>query len=166
MSNFQPMDAQRQINQLWSQRLFLNFNLKLGGQNNPDIEVAKGTCLEITFDNTADIDHDFTVVDDSTSSELIHMDTPALTTTHHLWKIPDVDITLFYFCEVPGHRDAGMFGTFKIGAGSPVEINSGTNDNPFNQNSSSATATLGLALYSTIFSISFMIILVTKFRYD
>lgn len=102
----------------------------IDGVQNPDVQVEKNSCLEITFENKTDgIDHDFTVVDESEAdmSEIIHMDTPTGTTTHHLWLIPDKVITLDYFCEVPGHRAAGETGKYIIGVGTPIETDTTSN---------------------------------------
>jgi uncharacterized cupredoxin-like copper-binding protein len=95
----------------------------IDGEKNPEIKVGSGSCVEVTFDNTSELDHDFTVVDDTVDEEddfyeLIHMDTNAGNETHHLWQMPEKDVSLNYFCEVAGHRDGGMEGTFIIGEGS------------------------------------------------
>ena len=95
-----------------------NFRFTIDGRENPDIQVEKNSCLEITFENKTDgIDHDFTVLDGSGKFEIIHMDAASGVTTHHLWSIPNGNITLDYFCEVPGHRAAGENGKFIIGEG-------------------------------------------------
>ncbi|MHA2029356.1 MAG: hypothetical protein ACW98K_18170 [Candidatus Kariarchaeaceae archaeon] len=101
----------------------------IDGKDNPEVAVDKDSCVEVTFNNTSDLDHDFTVVDESVDEEeaelddtlfyeIIHMDTDAGNSTHHLWQMPDKDVTLDYFCEVAGHQAGGMEGTFKIGSGS------------------------------------------------
>lgn len=92
----------------------------IGGEENPDVEVASGSCVEVTFENSSTLDHDFTVVDDTVDpeEELIHMDTPPGDTTNHFWRMPERDVSLKYFCEVEGHRESGMEGNFIIGEGS------------------------------------------------
>ncbi|MHA2101368.1 MAG: hypothetical protein ACW99A_22145 [Candidatus Kariarchaeaceae archaeon] len=96
----------------------------IDGDVNPTLNFDKGSCLEATFQNTSEIDHDFTVEDESDSgefTEIIHMEANAGTNTHHLWQLPDKDVTLVYHCEVPGHREAGEEGQFIIGTGSHVD---------------------------------------------
>ncbi len=86
------------------------------------IEVAKGACLQVFFKNPDNVQHDFTVKCNTTLSngtvqtiELIHMDTPSAMTVNHTWQMPNLDMKVPFFCEVPGHRAAGMVGDFILG---------------------------------------------------
>lgn len=94
----------------------------IDGKVNPSLTLTKGGCVDITvINNSAETDHDFTLIDESVAEdadfhEIWHMDTPPGNTTHHLWQLPNKDVQLEYFCEVEGHRDGGMEGKATIGS--------------------------------------------------
>lgn len=86
--------------------------------NVSEVKVGKGACLTVFFYNSDTIEHDFTVVYTNSTGdevELIHMDAEPGTTINHTWQMPNIDMEVPFFCEVPGHREAGMEGAFILG---------------------------------------------------
>ena len=99
------------------------------------LEFPKNACIRLSFFNPDDQEHDLTVLDKA-GEEWIHMDAiysdedEGLNSTDHtyyfgsankttaaeqgkglathFWLTPNEDITLEAFCEVLGHKDAGM----------------------------------------------------------
>ena len=102
------------------------------------IQVPKNTCFRMMFHNPDGTEHDFTV--QYQGEEYIHMDANSgandelgtnstndgangelqgLGWATHFYMSPNEDITLQFFCEVPGHNTT-MVGDFVIGDGSPA----------------------------------------------
>lgn len=79
------------------------------------ISLPKDTCVKITFVN-ADTSafHDL-VVDAVSGWEGFEIVAEAGETHSLLVMTPNADIDTKFYCSVPGHREAGMEGTFKVG---------------------------------------------------
>lgn len=92
-----------------------------------EIRVSKGSCVMLHYINPYDSLHDFVIDPDTDSGfEGIHLALENSTagidgTNQHIVSIqmPDMDITLEYYCSVAGHKEVGMFGKLIIGDGSP-----------------------------------------------
>lgn len=91
------------------------------------IVVDRATCVELTFTNKSPaVAHDFTVDADSDLGIpriYVHLDNNAAgmdggDSMKVTFMTPDVDATTDFYCSIAGHREAGMFGDFIIGAGS------------------------------------------------
>ncbi len=79
------------------------------------ITLPKNTCVKITLVNSdTSSRHDF-VVDAVDGWDGIDIDTDMGETSSQLIQTPDKDLDLQFYCSVPGHREAGMEGTLKIG---------------------------------------------------
>ena len=78
------------------------------------ITLPKNTCVKITLVNADSSSfHDF-VVDAQSGWDGIDIEANEGTTNSLLVKTPDVEINTQFYCSVPGHRAAGMEGTFKV----------------------------------------------------
>ena len=107
--------------------------LKYDGEQ---IQVPKNTCFRMIFHNPDATEHDFTV--HYQGEEWIHIDSNSDTNDElgtntandasngelqgngwatHFYMSPNEDVTLNFYCEVPGHNTT-MIGDFVIGNGS------------------------------------------------
>ena len=96
------------------------------------LEVPKNTCVGIRMRNSAPTQvHDIVVEpNDGDGFTGVDMDVDNSTATYPVGlgpgvnqfnvTTPDKDVTYEFFCEQPGHKDAGMVGDFIVGKGSPA----------------------------------------------
>ena len=88
--------------------------------NESSLEVPKATCVAITFENSAGIEHTFTIDASSMyNTTLFNIGLMPGTNATSNYLTPNTDVTFQYYCEVPGHRAGGMYGSLIIGKGSP-----------------------------------------------
>ena len=86
------------------------------------IQVPKATCVKITLINeNPDIEHDFTIdgITGNIGIEEVYIPVTPSTTNSFNVTTPDADVTLNFYCSVPGHRAAGEEGDFIVGEGTP-----------------------------------------------
>ena len=87
--------------------------------NTTTFNAPKNTCIAISFTDLGSVPHTFTINADSVNNIAqfnIYQDgtyTKAKTLT---FMTPNANITIEYFCAVPGHFDSGMIGHLVIGS--------------------------------------------------
>ena len=91
------------------------------------IEVPRATCVKITIINEDSTLHDFTIDGKAGDSGIEEVYIPVADGQTNSFNVttPDVDITFDFYCSVPGHRAAGMEGSFVVGEGSSDEDSPG-----------------------------------------
>ena len=110
--------------------------------NNSKITVPQSTCVEFTFHNAGTLDHTFSinaVKSDNVTYFNIYL-TPNQTASRNFWT-PSVNKDYKFFCQVPGHEAAGMYGTLIVGKGSTSKSSPGFTALP---------VFLGLGAFATI----------------
>jgi nitrite reductase (NO-forming) len=94
---------------------FTGLEGELKGIHNPDLSVQPGDVVEIILVNGDNVQHNLSLPDFNTKSEdVIQKDQQ----TRLIFKA-DKDGVFPYFCDIPGHRQAGMEG--KLIVGQPVQ---------------------------------------------
>ncbi|MCE7734108.1 MAG: hypothetical protein GPJ54_04460 [Candidatus Heimdallarchaeota archaeon] len=91
------------------------------------IEVPRATCVKITLINEDTMEHDFTIDGKTGDSGIEEVYIPLLGGEEGSFNVttPDADVTFDFYCSVPGHRTAGMEGSFVVGEGSPEDDSPG-----------------------------------------
>jgi nitrite reductase (NO-forming) len=87
----------------------------IDGVSNPVLSASVGETVKITLTSGNGIEHDISFPDFNATSE--HVVEPGSSTT--LSFTVDKGGEFYYFCTIPGHREAGMEGKFNV-AGGPV----------------------------------------------
>ena len=85
--------------------------------NVTSLTAPSNTCVKVVFqDNDPNVAHSFTINADSANgvAQFNIYDTAGSTGTSN-FMTPNANITLTYFCAVPGHYDTGMHGTLTVG---------------------------------------------------
>ena len=83
----------------------------------------KNTCIAISFTDLGSIPHSFTINADSGNNIAqfnIYQDGTNTNAKTLNFMTPNSNITIVYFCAVPGHFDSGMIGHLVIGSGTPL----------------------------------------------
>lgn len=87
-----------------------------------ELKAAKGACVQLTFTNPSAInEHDFKIDADTDSgfpAVYVYSAIADNVAKNVTFKVPDVDVTVEFYCSVEGHRDGGMKGEFVVGEGS------------------------------------------------
>ena len=111
----------------------------IDGQTNPDLRANVGDTVKVTLISGEGATHNIHVDGVNAQSE----DVIGQGNSVVLEFSPDNDGTFAYYCNIPGHRQAGMEGKFIVGAGtSTAASNTGAASDPANT-SSTANATEG-----------------------
>ena len=80
------------------------------------INVPESTCVKIVFQNTDNIEHTFSI--DAVSADNVTYfniyTTAGQTVSSNFWT-PSVAKTYQYYCQVPGHKEDGMYGSLVVG---------------------------------------------------
>lgn len=96
---------------------FVGVGGSIDGQLNPTLQVAEGAVVQITLVNGDGALHDVVFPDFGGASEQISARGSSSTTVFKADKAGE----FFYFCSLPGHRQAGMEGKLKVGNVEVVE---------------------------------------------
>ena len=111
----------------------------IDGQTNPDLRANVGDTVKVTLISGEGATHNIHVDGVNAQSE----DVIGQGNSVVLEFSPDNDGTFAYYCNIPGHRQAGMEGKFIVGSGtSTAASNTGAASDPANT-SSTANATEG-----------------------
>jgi nitrite reductase (NO-forming) len=111
----------------------------IDGQTNPDLRANVGDTVKVTLISGEGATHNIHVDGVNAQSE----DVVGQGNSVVLEFSPDKDGTFAYYCNIPGHRQAGMEGKFIVGSGtSTAASNTGAASDPANT-SSTANATEG-----------------------
>ena len=93
--------------------VFIGRNPGIEGSINPTLQARPGDVVEITLISGEGAEHDVAIPDLSVASAKVQGKGASTTTTFRTPKTGP----FAYFCTVPGHRAAGMEGTFVVGEG-------------------------------------------------
>jgi nitrite reductase (NO-forming) len=97
---------------------FIGSGGDLEGVTNPDLVVQPGDVVEIILRNGDAVQHNVTVPDFNAKSEdVIQKDQE----TRLVFAV-DKEGTFPYYCDIPGHRQAGMEGKLIVGQPAPEEV--------------------------------------------
>ena len=96
---------------------FIGVGGNIDGQANPKLQVAEGAVVQITLINGDGALHDVVFPDFGAASEQVVAKGSSSTTVFKADKTGQ----FFYFCSVPGHRQAGMEGQLVVGQAETVE---------------------------------------------
>jgi nitrite reductase (NO-forming) len=83
---------------------------KIDGVVSPTLNANVGDTVEITFINGDGIEHDLAISDFNAHSG----HTMGLGSSTTLTFVADKSGTFTYTCTIPGHVEAGMYGTFQV----------------------------------------------------
>lgn len=121
------------------------------------IVVPKNTCVQIVFNNPdPSIAHTFTINNDSANDVSLFniYDNPS-TTGMSNFMTPNLDISLTYYCAIPGHYASGEEGTLVVGSGTPVTTSTISFGNPY----LNFISTLDFPIIAAFMGIVFIVIL-------
>jgi len=80
-----------------------------------NIVVAAGSVLTVTFKNTGDEDHTFTINNPNGSGYLVDSGYVAPGQNKTVtFTVPSASGNYTYYCRVPGHKEDGMVGTLEV----------------------------------------------------
>lgn len=89
------------------------------GFNPNSINVNKGACVAVTLVNPSNHTHDFDIAaSENAGMTTVHVPFPtdgSNVTTNV--QFPNKDMKVIFYCDISGHRAAGMVGTFIVGTG-------------------------------------------------
>jgi nitrite reductase (NO-forming) len=104
-----------------NQLVFVGVGGDIDQQSNPTLQVQPGDVVEITLVNGDGVQHDLAIDEFKVSSGTVDQQ-------GQLKKVvftADQEGEFVYYCSVPGHRQAGMFGKLVVGQGAPVAAAAG-----------------------------------------
>lgn len=93
--------------------------------NTSELQLSKNICARIYLKNVSSVNmHDFVIEATTDFADGLDMDAENNTVDYGFgpgvnavtFMTPNKDLELEFFCEQPGHKDAGMVGTLFIGA--------------------------------------------------
>jgi nitrite reductase (NO-forming) len=90
--------------------VFIGRGGAIDGQVNPDLVVHEGDEVEVTLINGEGAEHDIVFPDFHAASPHVVGKGASITLSFHVGSAGSFD----YFCDLPGHRDAGMVGHVKV----------------------------------------------------
>jgi nitrite reductase (NO-forming) len=93
---------------------------EIAGKVNPSIQVKQNDVVKITIVNGDGIEHDFVIEGLGVMSEHVNTKGEKTSVTFKAERIGE----FFYFCDIPGHRQAGMEGKVIVGLGQGQPIGS------------------------------------------
>jgi nitrite reductase (NO-forming) len=109
----------------------------IDGQTNPDLRANVGDTVKVTLISGEGATHNIHVDGVNAQSE----DVVGQGNSVVLEFSPDKDGTFAYYCNIPGHRQAGMEGKFIVGSGASTAANNpGAANDPANTSSTANAA--------------------------
>lgn len=96
--------------------MFVGVGGPIDGQMNPDLQVNSGDVVQVTLQDGDGVEHNIAFPDFGVSAP--HLKAKGETTT--VTFTADRDGQFVYYCELSGHRAAGMEGRLIVGASAPV----------------------------------------------
>lgn len=109
----------------------LNIQAQLGDKYNvTNFTVAPGACVAVAFKNVDTIDHTFTIDGVNSSSYTITYFNIYLKANQNQtvnFQTPNTNITIKYYCAIPGHETIGQYGNLTVGTGTPLTNTTSTN---------------------------------------
>lgn len=79
--------------------------------------VSADACVKVNFKNADTIDHTFSIAEDSANNvTYFNLYAGAGDTVSSNFQAPTTNSVIQYFCQVSGHKEAGMYGSLKIEA--------------------------------------------------
>jgi nitrite reductase (NO-forming) len=99
-----------------NQLVFVGVGGDIDKQTNPTLQVQPGDIVEITLVNGDGVMHDLVIDEFKVGSGTIEQQGQLKTVTF----IADQEGAFVYYCTVPGHRQAGMFGKLIVGQPAPA----------------------------------------------
>lgn len=97
---------------------FIGVGGDLDGQVNPDLHAAVGDVVEIVLENGDSVMHNIAVDGLDVLSDDVMVQGEQ---TRVVFQVTEAG-TLFYYCAVPGHRQAGMEGKLIVGGASEAQV--------------------------------------------
>lgn len=94
---------------------FVGTGGEISGQTNPTLKANPGDTVRITLINGDDVQHDLAVDEFQVNTGLVDHKGNKGTITFTVSEAGEY----VYFCSIPGHREAGMWGTIVVGAPEP-----------------------------------------------
>ena len=88
--------------------------------------VSKGACVAVSFYDSDSVDHAFTI--DANSANNVTAFNIYITqgqTKVSNFQAPNKDVTIKFYCSVPGHEQNGMYGSLTVGNGSSSKSSPG-----------------------------------------
>ncbi len=101
---------------------FVGVGGEIDGQINPTLTAAPGDTVQITLINNDGMQHDLTIDEFGVTTGQLVEKGSKMTITFTV----DEEGEYVYYCSVPGHRQAGMFGTLQVGG---AEVAPATGEN-------------------------------------
>jgi nitrite reductase (NO-forming) len=99
-----------------NQLVFVGVGGDIDKQTNPTLQVQPGDVVEITLVNGDGVMHDLAIDEFKVGSGMIEQQGQLKTVTF----TADQEGEFVYYCSVPGHRQAGMFGKLIVGQPAPA----------------------------------------------
>lgn len=91
--------------------VFVGVGGEIDGEVNPTLTAAPGDVVRITLVNGDAIQHNLLIDEFGVkTADVTQLDAEAVVIFR-----ADQEGEFVYYCDIPGHRQAGMFGTFKVG---------------------------------------------------
>ena len=108
--------------------LFISAEASGTAFNTTTLNAPKNTCVAIVFTDLGTVPHSFTINADSGNNIAqfnIYQDGTNTNAKTLNFMTPNADITIEYYCAVPGHVDTGMKGNLVVGSGTPAKSSPG-----------------------------------------
>jgi nitrite reductase (NO-forming) len=102
--------------------VFIGKGVDIEGQTNPDLTADIGDTVKVTLISGEGAAHNIVFDGFNAKSD----DVIGVGNSVELEFTPDKEGTFAYFCDIPGHRQAGMEGKFVVGSGSASASNANT----------------------------------------
>ncbi|OGT25040.1 MAG: nitrite reductase, copper-containing [Gammaproteobacteria bacterium RBG_16_66_13] len=98
--------------------VFVGQGGEIDGQENPTLTAQPGDVVEITLINGDYILHDLAIEELEVKSAEVQTADERTTVTF----VVELEGEYAYFCTIPGHRQAGMVGIFRVGEPAPTAV--------------------------------------------
>lgn len=156
----------------------VTFNIQgesLDRYNVTTFAVVPSACVAVAFRNVDTIDQSFTIDAISASNVAFFTiyDRPNQVQTVN-FLVPNANMTIKYYCAVPGHEANGMYGNLTVGTGSssiqssttrPVSTTpTTTSNNALSQSAQTITTSPSFETVSVILAFTVSVLIASKFK--